>query len=121
MNEQERADWLARAVDRLIQSRGAPETPSGLDDDELEGLMRVAQARLESAQSIARAGLQHEGAVWEKVLRRLEEHQEGAAHQSGATTHFRKRAGNSGERSGHERRGAPGTRRDGAPPQANGG
>lgn len=96
MNEQERADWLARAVDRLIQSRGAPETPSGLDDDELEGLMRVAQARLESAQSIARAGLQHEGAVWQKVLRRLEEHQESTAHQSGATTHFRKKAADPG-------------------------
>ena len=93
MNEQERADWLARAVDRLIQNRGVPETPSGLDDDELEGLMRVAQARLESAHSTARAGLQHEGAVWDKVLRRLEERREGTAHQSGATTHFRKKAG----------------------------
>lgn len=96
MNEQERADWLARAVDRLIQSRGAPETPSGLNDDELDGLMRVAQARLESAQSIAHAGLQHEGAVWQKVLRRLEEHRGSTAHQSGATTHFRKKAGNPG-------------------------
>lgn len=88
MNEQERADWLARAVDRLIQGQGAPETPSGLDDDELDGLMRVAQARLESAQSIARAGLQHEGAVWQKVLQRLDKHRGSAARHSGAAMHF---------------------------------
>jgi len=46
MNEQERAEWLARAVDNLIQRREAAEPPEDLDDGDLDGIMRVARARL---------------------------------------------------------------------------
>jgi hypothetical protein len=72
MNEQERAEWLARAVDNLIQRREATEPPEDLNDKDLQGLMRVAKARLDLAETAAHAGLQHEGAVWQQVLDRLE-------------------------------------------------
>jgi len=72
MNEQERADWLARALDNLIHGRREPDPPPDLDDSELSSLIRVASARLESASIASQAGLQHEGEVWRKVLQRLD-------------------------------------------------
>lgn len=97
MNEQERADWLARAVDNLIQRREAAEPPEHLNDKDIEGLMRVAKARLELAESTAHAGLQYEGAVWQKVLDRLEIREAKATRAPGAATFFlrksRSRAG----------------------------
>jgi hypothetical protein len=72
MNEEERAAWLARAVDNLIQRREAAEPPKELNNRDLEGLLRVAKARLELSDRTAQAGLQYEGAVWQRVLDRLE-------------------------------------------------
>ena len=44
MTEQERADWLARAVDALIHKTG--EKPdAGTKDQELLSLLRVAEAQ----------------------------------------------------------------------------
>lgn len=79
MNEQERADWLARAVDNLIQGQTGP-LPPDLDDSDLSGLLRVARSRLEVTETTSRAGLQYEGAVWRKVLQRLDRR----AHHAGA-------------------------------------
>lgn len=72
MNEQERAGWLARAVDKLIQRREVkppPEDPRALD---LGALLDVARVRLDLAKSAAHDGLQHEESVWQKVRQRLE-------------------------------------------------
>lgn len=72
MNEEERAGWLARAVDKLIQRQKAVEPPGYLEDPDIEGLLQIAKARLELAESNARMGLLHEGTVWRKLLERLD-------------------------------------------------
>ncbi len=76
MNEGERAEWLARAIDDLLkrdrQSEAAAGRPAGLEAGELEALMRVARARLATANETAHAGVQYEGAIWQRVLSRLE-------------------------------------------------
>lgn len=71
MNERERAEWLARAIDDLIQGNASPERPA-IDDEELSALLRVARARLEAGSLVAREGAGYEGAVWERVVSRLE-------------------------------------------------
>lgn len=72
MKEQERADWLARAIDDLVRSRGDLSLPPGLEDEEILSLLRVARARLQQAQATAQSGLHHEAAVWQRVLERLQ-------------------------------------------------
>ncbi len=78
MTEEERADWLARAIDDLLkadrQSEAVNEPPAGLEEAELNSLMRVARARLDAARNAAHAGLQYEGAIWQQVLSRLDKH-----------------------------------------------
>ncbi|MDO8616511.1 MAG: hypothetical protein Q7T33_12385 [Dehalococcoidia bacterium] len=75
MTEEERADWLARAVDDLLQGSSHPQPPDGLDREELEALMRVARNRLGAGRAAAHAGLHLEGAVWRQVLDRLQARQ----------------------------------------------
>ena len=54
MNERQRADQLARAIDELIN--GAPRPgPARFDDQELQSLIQVAQARLGASKNAARA------------------------------------------------------------------
>lgn len=72
MNEQERADWLARTIDDLLRGQSAAEPPAGLENEELDALMRVARVRLEAARANSHASLQYEGEVWRQVLIRLE-------------------------------------------------
>lgn len=72
MKEQERADWLARAIDDLVRSGGDLSTPPGLDDEEILSLLRVARARFQQAQDTAQSGLHHEASVWQRVLERLQ-------------------------------------------------
>ena len=93
MNEKERADWLARAVDNLIQRREAAEPPEDLNDGDLAGIMRVARARLSLAETTAHQGLQYEGAVWQKVLDRLEQRASNPGRKSNAATYFLKKSG----------------------------
>ena len=93
MNEQERAEWLARAVDNLIQRREAAEPPEDLDDGDLDGIMRVARARLALAETTAHQGLQYEGAVWQKVLDRLEKRASNPSRKSNAATYFLRKSG----------------------------
>ncbi len=89
MNEQERADWMARAIDDLVHGDRPAEPPVDLDGDEIGTLMRVARARLETARESAHAGLQYEGAVWQRVLERLEQRQSpGGAHTDAAPDHM---------------------------------
>jgi hypothetical protein len=78
MNEEERAEWLARAIDDLLKAdrqRGlAGEPPEGLEAGELKALVRVAKARLDKARDSADAGAQYEGEIWRRVLSRLDDH-----------------------------------------------
>jgi hypothetical protein len=58
MNERQRADQLARAIDELIS--GAPRTgPARYDDHELQSLIEVAQARLGASKNAAKTGADH--------------------------------------------------------------
>jgi hypothetical protein len=75
MNEEERADWLARAIDDLLrQDRQRPKEPPPpeLDREELNALMRIASARAEASHSLMHTGLRYEGEVWQRVLQRLD-------------------------------------------------
>lgn len=72
MNEQERAGWLARAVDKLIQRREVETPPEDPRARDLGALLSVARVRLDLAESAAHDGLQHEESVWQKVRQRLE-------------------------------------------------
>ncbi len=71
MNERERAEQLARAIDELIHGTPRP-GPAHFDDHELQSLVQVAQARLRAGKSVAGAGSDHEAAVWEQLIARLE-------------------------------------------------
>jgi hypothetical protein len=71
MNERQRADQLARAIDELIS--GAPRPgPARFDDQELQSLIKVAQARLGESQNAASASADHEATVWQQLIGRLE-------------------------------------------------
>ena len=75
MNDEERADWLARAIDDLLsrdRQRPKEPPPPELERDELNALMRIAGERIESSQTSLQAGLQYEGDVWKGVLRKLD-------------------------------------------------
>lgn len=78
MNEKERAEWLARAIDDLLkgdrQSEPVGEPLAGLEAEELKALMRVARARLDKAREATHTGAQYEGAIWQQVLSRLDRH-----------------------------------------------
>jgi len=75
MNEEERADWLARAIDDLLKRdrlRPKEPPPPELDREELNALMRIARARADAADSLMHTGLQYEGEIWQRVLERLD-------------------------------------------------
>ena len=72
MNERERAYALARAIDELI--RGAQTPEPGFQDEELRSLLRVAGARRQAGIEAGRRSAGHESAVWERLLARLENH-----------------------------------------------
>ncbi|HSP54112.1 MAG TPA: hypothetical protein VLS25_00860, partial [Dehalococcoidia bacterium] len=69
-----------------------PVPPADLDDEDLAGLLRVAKARLDLAAATAHAGLQYEGAVWQRVCERLDGRVTTAAPKRGTTTHFERRS-----------------------------
>ena len=70
MNERERAEALARAIDELIRGAQSPEPE--FHDEELRSLLRVAGARLQqSSQAILKAA-DHETEVWSRLVDRLQ-------------------------------------------------
>ena len=78
MNEEERAEWLARAIDDLMhkdRQRPKEPPPPKLDREELNALLRIASSRAEAADSRLHSGLQYEGEVWQRVLKRLDRRQ----------------------------------------------
>jgi hypothetical protein len=75
MNDEERADWLARAIDDLLSSsrqRPKEPPPPELERSELNALLRIAGERIESSETHMQSGLQYEGEVWQGVLRNLD-------------------------------------------------
>ena len=59
MNERQRADQLARAIDELINGTPRP-GPARFDDQELQSLIKVARARLGESKNAASASADHE-------------------------------------------------------------
>src|SRR5438132_11386378 len=75
MNEEERAEWLARAIDDLLnkdRSRPQEPAPPKFERQELNALLRIANARAEQGDASIQTGVQYEGAVWRRVLERLD-------------------------------------------------
>src|SRR5206468_5319864 len=75
MNEEERAEWLARAIDDLLsrdRSRPTEPPPPEFERQELNALLRIAHSRAEQGDASIQAGVQYEGAVWRRVLERLD-------------------------------------------------
>jgi hypothetical protein len=71
MNEGQRAEVIARAIDALLG--GAKDEVPNNADHELRGLLNVARERLRGSLFIAKASLQHEQSVWQNISRRLTE------------------------------------------------
>src|SRR5438445_7758006 len=71
MNERQRADQLARAIDELINGMPWPGR-ARFDDQKLQSLIRIAQARLAAGKEAASASADHETAVWRQLVTRLE-------------------------------------------------
>lgn len=68
MTEQERAEWLARAVDRLLNDT-PEETPVSLAPDaEAAELLRIARSRRDAAESARELAREHEAAVWNELV-----------------------------------------------------
>src|SRR3989442_13705147 len=76
MNERERAERLARAIDDLLKGdhsmEAAERQPAGMEEDEVAALLRIAKTRLDQASAAAHTGIQYEGAIWQQVLHRLD-------------------------------------------------
>ena len=72
MNERERADWLARTIDDILQGSRPATPPDGLDERDVDGLLRAASTRMDQSSKSARSALQYEGTVWREVLQRLD-------------------------------------------------
>jgi hypothetical protein len=75
MNDEERAEWLARAIDDLLnkdRQRPKEPPPPKFDREELSALLRIASHRAEAADSRLHSGTQYEGEVWQRVLNRLD-------------------------------------------------
>lgn len=81
MTEKERAEWLARAIDDLLRGTPPPETQEPTDE-ELHSLLRVAKARLDVSKRAVDAGADHEQAIWQKLVARVEARREGSAQEA---------------------------------------
>jgi hypothetical protein len=72
MNERERADALARTIDEML--RGTQTSEPRFDDEDLRSLIRVADARRQASIEAGRRSADHESAVWQRLVARLENH-----------------------------------------------
>jgi hypothetical protein len=71
MTDDERASWLARAIDDIIRGTEPPDGPSALGQAEAESLLQTARLRLESGRLAREAASDHADAIWERVSARL--------------------------------------------------
>jgi hypothetical protein len=83
MHDQDRADKLAKAIEEMVQGR----MPEDLSDEELQQLLQIAKIRLDAAHLAAEAGSETQGAVFERLIARLNLCQEqGNGEPDGSTT-----------------------------------
>jgi hypothetical protein len=72
MNEQERAEIVARAIDALLAGADA-DTIEGHHNEDLQSLLDIAEERLVGSVFIAKASIQHEREVWQAVVKRIQD------------------------------------------------
>ena len=75
MTEEERAGWLARALDHLTRGWAPTKPPREPARAELESLLRVARARRLLGEHGAQAAMRRATTVWRRILARLQPHQ----------------------------------------------
>lgn len=71
MNEQERAEIVARIIDALLAGAGT-HTSEKLGTEELQSWLSIAEERLLGSTFIAKASIQHEREVWKSVVKRIQ-------------------------------------------------
>jgi hypothetical protein len=76
MNDAERAEELARAIDSLLHGAGHKQPPETQDDEELTSLLRVANLRAAAGNKKRLVSADHETAVWRTLNKRLENAQD---------------------------------------------
>jgi hypothetical protein len=72
MNEQERAEIVARAIDALLAGADTDKPERGCTED-LQHLLDIAEERLRGSMFIAKASIQHEREVWKSVVKRIQD------------------------------------------------
>lgn len=85
MHDEDRADRLAKAIEEMVQGN----MPEGIDDEELQELLRIAKIRLDAAHQAAEAGGEAQSAVLERLVARLKlpQKQDSAEPNSSTTAH----------------------------------
>jgi hypothetical protein len=74
MTADERADWLARAIDDIIRGAEPPASPPALSEAEASSLLQAARLRLATGRTAQETAADHESAVWERLAARLQRH-----------------------------------------------
>lgn len=59
-------------IDDILQGNRPSKRPPGLNDEDIDSLLRAASARLQTGTEAVQASLQYEGRVWRQVLQRLD-------------------------------------------------
>lgn len=72
MNDAERAEALARAIDSLLHGAGQEQPPNTQDDEELTSLLRVANLRATAGNQKRLVSADHQASVWRNLTQRLE-------------------------------------------------
>jgi hypothetical protein len=67
MDERERADRLAKAIEEMVQGR----VPEDVDDEELDELLKIAKIRLDAGRIGAKASEEARDEVFQRLLARL--------------------------------------------------
>jgi hypothetical protein len=67
MDDQDRADKLAKAIEEMVQGR----MPADLADEDLQQLLQIAKIRLDAARLAAEAGAEVQSSVLERLIARL--------------------------------------------------
>jgi hypothetical protein len=86
MTSDERADWLARAIDEILRHGEPPAAPDGLDQAELSSLLDAARLRRDAAEAARLRSADHESEVWKRLIERLTLSQESAPRRSSKRT-----------------------------------
>ena len=72
MNDRERADWLDRTIADLLRNRRQTTPPDGLDENDVDGLLRAASTRMIDATGFGKSAIRTDSALWRRVIQRLD-------------------------------------------------